>query len=142
MLVSFFPQVTHLLIKRPPLFNYRPGDYLYLNIPTIARYEWHPFTISSAPEQKGTPSPPSVQIFTEFHCAPSTAWKPVTQRGTKPGAQSSSPKAPSETKRQMGRHGEWPGQSCTSYCEAHRGGPDMMGQVVKPSQACGNSAEL
>ncbi|XP_029808256.1 NADPH oxidase 5 isoform X2 [Suricata suricatta] len=31
-----------------------PGDYLYLNVPTIARYEWHPFTISSAPEQKDT----------------------------------------------------------------------------------------
>ncbi|XP_036130383.1 NADPH oxidase 5 [Molossus molossus] len=47
-------KVTHLIIKRPPSFNYRPGDYLYLNIPTIARYEWHPFTISSAPEQKDT----------------------------------------------------------------------------------------
>ncbi|XP_036180906.1 NADPH oxidase 5 [Myotis myotis] len=53
--VNLLPsKVTHLLIKRPPLFNYRPGDYLYLNIPTIARYEWHPFTISSAPEQKDT----------------------------------------------------------------------------------------
>ncbi|ELK05291.1 NADPH oxidase 5 [Pteropus alecto] len=51
--VNLLPsKVTHLLIKRPPLFNYRPGDYLYLNIPTIARYEWHPFTISSAPEQR------------------------------------------------------------------------------------------
>uniref|UniRef100_A0A8I3P191 NADPH oxidase 5 n=1 Tax=Canis lupus familiaris TaxID=9615 RepID=A0A8I3P191_CANLF len=53
--VNLLPsKVTHLLIKRPPLFHYRPGDYLYLNIPTIARYEWHPFTISSAPEQKDT----------------------------------------------------------------------------------------
>ncbi|XP_011384123.1 NADPH oxidase 5 isoform X2 [Pteropus vampyrus] len=53
--VNLLPsKVTHLLIKRPPLFNYRPGDYLYLNIPTIARYEWHPFTISSAPEQRDT----------------------------------------------------------------------------------------
>ncbi|KAM5339339.1 NADPH oxidase 5-like [Glossophaga mutica] len=53
--VNLLPsKVTHLVIKRPPLFNYRPGDYLYLNIPTIARYEWHPFTISSAPEQKDT----------------------------------------------------------------------------------------
>ncbi|XP_021566277.1 NADPH oxidase 5 [Carlito syrichta] len=47
-------KVTHLLIRRPPLFHYRPGDYVYLNIPTIARYEWHPFTISSAPEQRDT----------------------------------------------------------------------------------------
>uniref|UniRef100_A0A2K5ICZ0 NADPH oxidase 5 n=1 Tax=Colobus angolensis palliatus TaxID=336983 RepID=A0A2K5ICZ0_COLAP len=55
MEVNLLPsKVTHLLIKRPPFFHYRPGDYLYLNIPTIARYEWHPFTISSAPEQKDT----------------------------------------------------------------------------------------
>ncbi|XP_008574071.1 PREDICTED: NADPH oxidase 5 [Galeopterus variegatus] len=55
MEVNLLPsKVTHLIIKRPPLFHYRPGDYLYLNIPTIARYEWHPFTISSAPEQKDT----------------------------------------------------------------------------------------
>ncbi|KAM9183530.1 LOW QUALITY PROTEIN: NADPH oxidase 5 [Dugong dugon] len=53
--VNLLPsKVTHLLIKRPPLFHYRPGDYLYLNISSIARYEWHPFTISSAPEQKDT----------------------------------------------------------------------------------------
>ncbi|CAL1270023.1 unnamed protein product [Larinioides sclopetarius] len=43
-------KVTHLVIKRPPKFDYRPGDYVYLNIPSIAHFEWHPFTISSAPE--------------------------------------------------------------------------------------------
>nr|XP_034987607.1 NADPH oxidase 5 [Zootoca vivipara] len=47
-------KVTHLVIKRPPFFHYKPGDYVYLNIPVIAKYEWHPFTISSAPEQAGT----------------------------------------------------------------------------------------
>ncbi|KAJ6651232.1 hypothetical protein lerEdw1_021170 [Lerista edwardsae] len=47
-------KVTHLVIKRPPFFHYKPGDYVYLNIPAIAKYEWHPFTISSAPEQPGT----------------------------------------------------------------------------------------
>ncbi|XP_067327278.1 NADPH oxidase 5 [Anolis sagrei] len=47
-------KVTHLVIQRPPFFHYKPGDYVYLNIPAIARYEWHPFTISSAPEQPGT----------------------------------------------------------------------------------------
>lgn len=41
------------MIKKPPFFHYKPGDYVYLNIPVIARYEWHPFTISSAPEQPG-----------------------------------------------------------------------------------------
>ncbi|GIX84209.1 NADPH oxidase 5 [Caerostris darwini] len=43
-------KVTHLVIKRPPKFDYRPGDYVYINIPSIANFEWHPFTISSAPE--------------------------------------------------------------------------------------------
>ncbi|KAM8974734.1 NADPH oxidase 5-like [Pelodytes ibericus] len=53
--VNLLPsKVTHLVIKRPPSFQYKPGDYVYLNIPAIAKYEWHPFTISSAPEQEGT----------------------------------------------------------------------------------------
>ncbi|EMP36033.1 NADPH oxidase 5 [Chelonia mydas] len=47
-------KVTHLVIKRPQFFHYKPGDYVYLNIPAIAKYEWHPFTISSAPEQQDT----------------------------------------------------------------------------------------
>ncbi|NWH79361.1 NOX5 oxidase, partial [Piaya cayana] len=49
-----FLQVTHLVIERPQFFHYKPGDYVYLNIPAIATYEWHPFTISSAPEQQET----------------------------------------------------------------------------------------
>ncbi|MCG8626101.1 MAG: hypothetical protein MJE68_29400, partial [Proteobacteria bacterium] len=31
--------------------NYQPGDYIFLKIPSIAKYEWHPFTMSSSPEQ-------------------------------------------------------------------------------------------
>lgn len=45
-------KVTHLVIKRPPHFYFRPGDYVFVNIPAIAKYEWHPFTLSSAPEQE------------------------------------------------------------------------------------------
>ncbi|XP_066588886.1 NADPH oxidase 5 [Prorops nasuta] len=45
-------KVTHLVIKRPPQFDFRPGDYVFVNVPVIAGYEWHPFTISSAPEQE------------------------------------------------------------------------------------------
>lgn len=45
-------KVTHLVIKRPPQFDFHPGDYVFVKIPVIARYEWHPFTISSAPEQE------------------------------------------------------------------------------------------
>lgn len=45
--------VLHLVIKRPANFEYNPGDWIYVLIPQIAKYEWHPFTISSAPEQEG-----------------------------------------------------------------------------------------
>ncbi|XP_052756784.1 NADPH oxidase 5 [Galleria mellonella] len=44
-------RVTHLVVKRPPLFDFHAGDYVFVNIPAIAKYEWHPFTISSAPDQ-------------------------------------------------------------------------------------------
>lgn len=46
-------KVTHLVIKRPLHLCFRPGDYVFVNIPSIAKYEWHPFTLSSAPEQEG-----------------------------------------------------------------------------------------
>ncbi|CAG7821382.1 unnamed protein product, partial [Allacma fusca] len=46
-------RVTQLTIKRPPNFEFAPGDYVFVRIPQIAKYEWHPFTISSAPEEKG-----------------------------------------------------------------------------------------
>ncbi|XP_077866627.1 NADPH oxidase 5-like [Saccoglossus kowalevskii] len=53
--VNLLPSgVTHLVITRPTNFHYRPGDYIYIQIPAIAKYEWHPFTISSPPEQEGT----------------------------------------------------------------------------------------
>ena len=42
-----------MVITRPTNFSYSPGDYIFIQIPTIAKYEWHPFTISSAPEQQG-----------------------------------------------------------------------------------------
>ncbi len=42
--------VTRLELERPAGFSYVPGDYLFLRIPELARHEWHPFTISSAPE--------------------------------------------------------------------------------------------
>lgn len=30
---------------------YKPGQYLYMNVPVISRFQWHPFTISSCPEE-------------------------------------------------------------------------------------------
>jgi len=46
-------RVTHLTIKKPPNFYFHPGDYVFVQIPSLANYEWHPFTISSAPELPG-----------------------------------------------------------------------------------------
>ncbi|XP_022109877.1 NADPH oxidase 5-like [Acanthaster planci] len=43
--------VTHLVMTKPRNFKYKAGDYVFVKIPEIARNEWHPFTISSAPEQ-------------------------------------------------------------------------------------------
>jgi predicted ferric reductase/Ca2+-binding EF-hand superfamily protein len=42
--------VTRLELERPSGFAFRAGDYVFLRVPSVARHEWHPFTISSAPE--------------------------------------------------------------------------------------------
>ncbi|KZT72806.1 hypothetical protein DAEQUDRAFT_722426 [Daedalea quercina L-15889] len=33
-----------------PSFKYVAGQWLFINIPEISRFQWHPFTITSAPE--------------------------------------------------------------------------------------------
>lgn len=43
--------VTRVSVERPTGFEYRPGDYAFLRIAELAKHEWHPFTISSAPER-------------------------------------------------------------------------------------------
>ncbi|KAM9977818.1 hypothetical protein ACTFIR_011692 [Dictyostelium discoideum] len=44
-------KVLELRMKRDnDNFNFKPGQYLYLNCPSIAYHEWHPFTITSAPD--------------------------------------------------------------------------------------------
>jgi predicted ferric reductase/Ca2+-binding EF-hand superfamily protein len=42
--------VTRLEIRKPPNFDYDAADYIFLRLPEIARGEWHPFTVSNAPE--------------------------------------------------------------------------------------------
>ena len=39
-------------IKKPHNFSHRVGDWVFINVPHIAKYEWHPFTISSSPEKE------------------------------------------------------------------------------------------
>ena len=41
MQLKFYP-------KNREAFQFREGQYLYVNAPTISKQEWHPFTISSA----------------------------------------------------------------------------------------------
>jgi predicted ferric reductase len=44
-------RVTKLVMKAKDdcKFKYRPGQYIYVNCPELARFDWHPFTVSSAP---------------------------------------------------------------------------------------------
>lgn len=46
-------RVTKLSFAAPKGWQHRAGDYLFIKIPALARGEWHPFTISSAPERLG-----------------------------------------------------------------------------------------
>jgi predicted ferric reductase/Ca2+-binding EF-hand superfamily protein len=53
-LVSLQPMrsgVTRLEVARPSGMHFGAADYCFLRIPAIAKREWHPFTISSAPER-------------------------------------------------------------------------------------------
>ncbi|KAL8669938.1 MAG: hypothetical protein Q9224_007705, partial [Gallowayella concinna] len=34
---------------RKPSMRYKPGQWLYLNVPSVSRTQWHPFTITSCP---------------------------------------------------------------------------------------------
>lgn len=43
--------VVRLDLRRPPGFTFEAGDYVFLKIPAVAPHEWHPFTLSSAPER-------------------------------------------------------------------------------------------
>lgn len=42
--------VTRLTIERPAAFRLEAGGYLFINLPDIAKHEWHAFTVSSPPE--------------------------------------------------------------------------------------------
>ena len=42
--------VTRIELERPADFQYSPGDYVFLCVPALAPHEWHPFTLTSAPE--------------------------------------------------------------------------------------------
>lgn len=45
--------VTRVTVATPPGFRHRAGDYVYVRVPSLSRGEWHPFTVSSAPQREG-----------------------------------------------------------------------------------------
>jgi NADPH oxidase len=49
-----------------PNFKFKPGQYVFINIPYFANHEWHPFTISSAPQEEYV----SVHIRVRVTCLP------------------------------------------------------------------------
>ncbi|KAL2914128.1 hypothetical protein HK105_206386 [Polyrhizophydium stewartii] len=49
--VLFHPGNTIELRIEKPSFQYKPGQYLFLNVPSVSKLQWHPFTISSTPEE-------------------------------------------------------------------------------------------
>ncbi|XP_062091823.1 respiratory burst oxidase homolog protein B-like isoform X4 [Humulus lupulus] len=39
-------------ISKPPGFKYISGQYIYIKCPAISRFEWHPFSLTSTPDDK------------------------------------------------------------------------------------------
>jgi len=50
MAIAHPSKVLELQLKKNSL-KFKPGQYIFLNCPYIAKYEWHPYTISSSPEE-------------------------------------------------------------------------------------------
>ncbi|KAK6236608.1 hypothetical protein SCA6_011945 [Theobroma cacao] len=48
--VSVLPgNVFSMVMSKPPGFKYKSGQYIFLQCPSISPFEWHPFSITSAP---------------------------------------------------------------------------------------------
>ncbi|GAV06412.1 hypothetical protein RvY_16411-2 [Ramazzottius varieornatus] len=45
--------VTELTLQRPLTFRFHGGSYVFIKVPVLTDFEWHPFTISSCPEDLG-----------------------------------------------------------------------------------------
>ncbi|KAI9193461.1 ferric reductase NAD binding domain-containing protein [Polychytrium aggregatum] len=49
--VIMHPGNTMEIQFEKPSFQYKSGQYLFLSIPEVSKYQWHPFTITSTPEE-------------------------------------------------------------------------------------------
>ncbi|MCI16294.1 respiratory burst oxidase protein H-like, partial [Trifolium medium] len=47
--IIYTGNVLALYMTKPPAFKYKSGMYLFVKCPDISKYEWHPFSITSAP---------------------------------------------------------------------------------------------
>lgn len=52
--VTLMDEVISLEFEKQGVFEepYREGQYIFIQAPSISRIQWHPFTISSAPQEK------------------------------------------------------------------------------------------
>ncbi|XP_062146296.1 respiratory burst oxidase homolog protein F-like [Alnus glutinosa] len=41
--------VLMLQMSKPPQFKYKSGQYMFIQCPTVSAFQWHPFSITSAP---------------------------------------------------------------------------------------------
>ncbi|XP_010251608.1 PREDICTED: respiratory burst oxidase homolog protein A-like [Nelumbo nucifera] len=49
--VAIYPgNVLTLQMYKPPLFHYKSGQYMFVQCPAVSPFEWHPFSITSAPD--------------------------------------------------------------------------------------------
>ncbi|KAB5564553.1 hypothetical protein DKX38_004607 [Salix brachista] len=48
--VAIYPgNVLALQMSKPPQFRYKSGQYMFVQCPAVSPFEWHPFSITSAP---------------------------------------------------------------------------------------------
>ncbi|OIT05081.1 PREDICTED: putative respiratory burst oxidase homolog protein H isoform X1 [Nicotiana attenuata] len=50
--VTYTGDVLALYMSKPQGFRYKSGMYLFVKCPDISKFEWHPFSITSAPDDK------------------------------------------------------------------------------------------
>jgi len=47
-LLTNLPDAVEIQFRKPS-FRYKAGQWLFLNVPSVSRHQWHPFTITSCP---------------------------------------------------------------------------------------------